>query len=70
MDRFYLIYNCQLQNRKNKLHFNIIEYRKDTSKRLIEGYEWTNCHTFYRRYNKAIFKIENGKVVFEKWELE
>jgi hypothetical protein len=70
MDRFYLIYNCKQNRKKNKLSFSIIEYRKDYNKRLIESYEWTNCPNFYRRYNKAFFKIENGKLIFEKWELE
>lgn len=68
-DRFYLIYNCQLRKKKRKLSFNIIEYRKDFNNQLFEGYEWTGCSNFYRCYNKAIFKIKKGKLVFVKWEM-
>ncbi len=69
-NRFYLIYNCKIQKKKQTMSFNIIEYRKENKGRLFIGYEWTSCPTFYRCFNKAYFKIRrNGEVKFDKWEL-
>jgi hypothetical protein len=69
-NRFYLVYNCKIQKKKQTMSFNIIEYRKEYKGSLIEGYEWTSCATFYRRFNKAYFKIRKGEVKFDKWDLE
>ena len=67
---FYLIFNCRISKNKRKLYFDIFEYRKDDPYQLIEGYEWTNCPTFYRCYNGAFFKIKKGKIIFDKWKIE
>ncbi len=69
-DRFYLIYNCRISKTKRKLYFSIIEYRRLFPNFPMETYEMTNCPTFYRRYNRARFKIEKGRFIFEKWEIE
>ena len=69
-NRFYLLYNCKIQKKKQTMSFNITEYRKDYKVRLLEGYAFTSCATFYRCFNIAYFKIKKGKVYFDKWEIE
>jgi hypothetical protein len=67
-NRFYIINDCEIDKKRNKMTMTIEEFRKD-KRRGLDGYAYTNCPYFIKCINVANFKLEKGKkIVFLNWE--